>query len=104
MQKKLSKEIKETCINYVDCDDMVSVSTYQKKYINKLKALVEDHPDEVKVVAENDDGTVCVHLPLKYVHISFGEHKRREMSEDQKVAAAERLKKFRATQNEWLGE
>ena len=92
---KLSKDIKEMNVNWLDIDDMVSVTAYQKKMINQLMKLAEVHPDEVRVVAVNKDGTTVVHLPKKYVHVSFGERAKREMSEEQRVAAAERLKKAR---------
>ena len=92
---KLHKDIKEMNVNWLDIDDMVSVTAYQKKMINQLMKLAEVHPDEVRVVAVNKDGTTVVHLPKKYVHVSFGERAKREMSEEQRVAAAERLKKAR---------
>ena len=95
MGNKLPKNIREMNVNWVDVDDMVSVTAYQKKMINQLIKLAEDHPDEVRIVAVNDDGTTVVHLPKKYVHVSFYESSKREMSEEQKAAAAERLKKAR---------
>ena len=95
MAQVLPKEIKETNINYVDVDDVVSVTTFQRKYINKLKALAEKYPEEVRIIAENSDGTAVFSLPKKYVHISFGERSRREMTEDQKDAARERLEQAR---------
>ena len=92
---KLPKDIKEMNVNWLGIDDMVSVTAYQKKMINQLMKLAEAHPDEVRVVAVNKDGTTVVHLPKKYVHVSFGERAKREMSEEQRAAAAERLKKAR---------
>lgn len=90
------KEIKEFNINMCDCDDLVSVTVYQKKFINRLKSLAEEKPDEVRFVTENEDGTCVFHLPKKYVHISFGERVKRGMTEEEKAAAAERLKIARA--------
>jgi hypothetical protein len=57
--------------------------------------LVDTHPDEVRIVATNEDGTMVAHLPKKYVHINFGERAKREMTEDQKAAAAERMRTMR---------
>ena len=91
---KLLKDIKEMNVNWLDVDDMVSVTAYQKKMINQLMKLAEVHPDEVRVVAVNKDGTTVVHLPKKYVHVSFYESSKREMSEEKKAAAADRLKKM----------
>lgn len=91
---KLPKDIKEMNVNWLDIDDMVSVTAYQKKMINQLMKLAEAHPDEVRVVAVNKDGTTVVHLPKKYVHVSFYESSRKEQTEEQRAAAADRLKKM----------
>lgn len=92
MGNKILREIKEFNVNWVDCDDVVSVTAYQKKMINQLKKLAESHPEDIKIVAENEDGTICVHLAKKYVRVSFSEPNKRVMTEEQRAAAAERLK------------
>lgn len=95
MGKLRSDNIYEMNVNTVNVDDMASVTVYESKYINQLKALAEKHPDEIKIIPTGLAGVVLAHLPKKYVHISFYESSKREMSEEQKVAAAERLKKAR---------
>lgn len=95
MARFKANEIYEVGINYTNINDMVSVTTYEGKQINQLKALAEKHPDEVKLIPTGLAGVVLVHLPKKYVHVSFGERTKREMSEEQRAAAAERLKKAR---------
>ena len=95
MAKFKTNEIYEVAINYCNVDDMVSVTTYEGRQINQLKALAEKHPDEVKLIPTGLAGVVLAHLPKKYVHVSFGERAKREMSEEQRAAAAERLKKAR---------
>lgn len=95
MGKLRSDHIYEMNVNTVNVDDMASVTVYESKYINQLKALAEKHPDEIKIIPTGLAGVVLAHLPKKYVHISFYESSKREMSEEQKVAAAERLKKAR---------
>lgn len=89
---KVEREIKEFNLNMCDCDDLVSVTVYQKKFINQLISLVENEPNEVRLVAENDDGVCVFHLPKKYVHVSFGERAKRELTDEQKAAATERLR------------
>ena len=94
MAKFKAGEIYECAINYVNVDDMVSVTTYEGRQINQLKALAEKHPDEIKLVPTSLAGVVLAYLPKKYVHISFYESSRKEQTEEQKAAAAERLKKM----------
>ena len=82
-------------VNFVDSDDMVSVTAYQTKYMNQIKKLAEKYPDEVKIVktAKENDGMMLAHLPKKFVKVSFGEARaKREMTEEQKAAAAERMR------------
>lgn len=97
MRKKLPDKIYEMSIGWTDADEMVSATVYQTKYMNQLKKLAEAHPDEVKVIKEvkENDGMMVVHLPKKYCKVSFGEVRaKRELTEDQKVAARERMKRM----------
>ena len=95
MAKFKAGEIYECAINYVNVDDMVSVTTYEGRQINQIKALAEKHPDEIKIIPTGLTGVVFAHLPKKYLHVSFYESSKKEMTEDQRAAAAERLKKAR---------
>ena len=94
MAKFKANEVYEVAINYCNVDDMVSVTTYDGKQINQLKALAEKHPDEIKMIPTNLAGVVLAHLPKKYVHVSFYESNRKEQTDEQKAAAAERLRKM----------
>lgn len=97
MGKKLHDKILEMSIGWTDIDDMVSVTAYQTKYMNQLKKLAAAHPDEVKIIkeAKGNDGMMVVHLPKKYCKVSFGEVRaKKELTEDQKAAARERMKKM----------
>lgn len=95
MAKFKAGEIYEVAVNFTNVDDIASVTTYEGRQINQLKDLAEKHPDEVKLIPTGLAGVVLAHLPKKYVHVSFGERAKREMSEEQRAAAAERLKKAR---------
>lgn len=79
---------RENVIEWLNGQDMVTVSFSQGKYINKVKKLAAKS-DDVQIVAENDDGSICAHLPLKYIKISPP----RQMSEEQRQQARERLLK-----------
>ena len=95
MKNFIDGEIKETCVNFIDKDNMASVQVFQAKYINQIKALAEKYPDRVKMIETNQKGVVLAHLPKEFVHISIGERSKREMTEDQRAAAAERLRNAR---------
>lgn len=57
---------------------------------SKLLRLAENYPDEVKVKAENSDGSLFVHIPVKYVKISPP----RQVSDKQKEEASKRFKQM----------
>ena len=62
-----------------------------QKWINKIKKLKAEHPEDVKIIAENQDGSICARLPIKYLKISAP----KKVSEEQRQAASERFKKLR---------
>ena len=64
-------EIKENVIEWITGDKRVTVSLTQKRFINRVKMLAEKYPEDVEIVAENRDGTICAHLPLKALHLTI---------------------------------
>lgn len=92
--KKVPKEIKETVFGYVDVDDIASFTTYERKWINKIKKWKEEYPDKVRIIAENADGTMCAHLPKQWFKVSppkkISEEHRARMSELGKSMADKR--------------
>jgi len=57
---------------------------------SKLSKLAENCPDDVKIIAQNEDGSIYAHIPVKYVKISPP----RKISDEQKRIASERFKKM----------
>lgn len=64
-------DIKENVIEWITGDDRVTVSLTQKRFINRVKRLAEKHGEAVEIVAENADGSICAHLPLKALHLTI---------------------------------
>lgn len=62
---------------------------------NRIRRLAKEYPDEVEIIRENNDGSVFFHIPLSYLHI-YAPHKR-EMTDEQKETARQRLAKARET-------
>ena len=81
----------ENCIEFLNNQHQFTVSFCMPKWINKIKKLKEEHPDDIKIIAENEDGSICAKLPMKYLKISAP----RKVSEEQRQAASERFKKIR---------
>lgn len=57
---------------------------------SKLIRLAEKNPEEVKIIVENKDGSLFVHIPVSYVKISPP----RQVSDEQREAASERFKQM----------
>ena len=80
----------ENVIEFLNNQHSITVSFCMPKWINKVKKLSEEYPADVKILAENEDGSICAKLPMKYLKISPP----RKVSEEQKQAASERFKKM----------
>lgn len=79
--------MRDNVIEWLDGQQTVTVTFYQKKFVNRIKKLAESRND-VEIIAENGDGSICAHLPLKFIRISAP----RELSEEQIALARERAK------------
>ena len=80
----------ENVIEFLNNEDTITISFCMKKWINKIKRLHEKNPDKVKIISENKDGSICAHLPVKYLKISPP----KKVSEKQRQAASERFKQM----------
>ena len=57
---------------------------------SKLMKYAESRPDEVKIMAANEDGSAFFHIPINYIKVSPP----RKVSEEQREAAGERFRKM----------
>ena len=92
LPKGASDYSRENVIGWYKDSEIATVTFSQGRYISKIKKLAEKHPDDVKIL-ENTDGTILAYIPVKAIHISI---RNTEMSDEQKKAASERLKKIQA--------
>ena len=81
----------ENCVEFLNGQKTMTVSFCSQKWITKIKKLHELNPDDVEIIAENDDGSICARLPIKYLKISAP----RKVSDEQRQRASERFKKLR---------
>ena len=86
--------MRENVIEWYTGSDTVTVTLTQQRFINKIRKLAETNAN-VTIDAENEDGSVLAHLPLNFLRISAP----RQMSEEQKAEASERLKSVRKSLN-----
>ena len=87
-------DIYETVVEYVKGDSTITVSSTDKTWVNKIMKLYQDNPDEIHIVAQNPDGSVCAKFPKGYLKLS--KPKKMNLSEEQRVAASERFRAMHA--------
>lgn len=79
----------ENCIEWISNQHNITCTFSQLKWVNKVKQLQKKHPDKVKIVAENKDGSIVAKMPIKALKLSIIE---RELSEEQRQEMSHRLK------------
>lgn len=56
---------------WITGDDTITVTLSQRKYISKVRKLATKWPSLVSILAENADGSILAHLPLKALKLSI---------------------------------
>lgn len=80
------------CIEWLRGGEYAGVTTPSSTALkSKLMRLAKERPDEVKVMAENKDGSAYFHIPINYIKVSPP----RKVSEEQREAAGERFRRMR---------
>ena len=83
---------RENVIEFIRGDKQMTVTFSQRRFITKVKKMAEKYPNEVTIVAENEDGSICAHMPIKALQLSI---RKKELTEEQREKLRERLKKMR---------
>ena len=87
-------ENQENMIEFIVGQKTATVTFSNRKHINRIKKLYEDRKDDFKYFVENDDGTVCAKIPLKWVRINPGSKDKRTMTDEQREAARIRFQNY----------
>lgn len=93
-------ENNENMIEFLSGTRSATVTFTNQKHINRIKKLYEERGSEFKYFKENNDGSVCAKIPLKWIRVNPGSKpgsgKKREMTEEQKELLRQRLAEGRA--------
>lgn len=57
----------ENVIEWLSGDDTLTLTLSNLKHKNKIYKLAKSHPEDVEIVAENNDGSILVHMPLSWL-------------------------------------
>lgn len=91
----------ETTFNYCEVgDDKGYFCSKERRWINRMRMLAANHPEECKIIKqpENNDGYIYCKLPTSWLYVR--PPKKHVMTEEQKLAGAERLRKAREAKND----
>lgn len=81
----------EFCIEWIKGNDYAGVTVPSGTALkSKLMRYSQERPEDVKLMAENKDGSAFFHIPINYVKVSPP----RKVSEAQREAAGERFRKM----------
>lgn len=89
----------ETSIERIQGTDYCTVFTAEKKFINSLNRLNKQYPDEVQILTINEDGSMVAHVPYSWFKFIKPPAKR-EYTDEQKQAMAERMMRARESRKE----
>ena len=99
-EPKLSNSVsvleQEVCINFMRDEDFATIYTSDTTYMTKLDKLCKTSPDMYSLIA--DTGRGKTYRVEDKTQISF-RAKKRELSEEQKIAAGERMRKYQASKH-----
>lgn len=93
-------DFKETSIDLLSVDNHATFCSSETKWINKILKLKEAYPDKVDIRyrPEDNDGMIVSHIPKSWIKVS--PPRKRNMTEEQRVALAERLAFARSKRSE----
>ena len=92
-------DFKETCINWLASEPRATFCSEEQKWINKILKLKEEYPDEVniQVAPENNHGVLLADVPKSWIKVS--PKRKRNYTDEQRAAAAARMKAVKEKQN-----
>ena len=86
----------ENIIEFLSDEAKAMVTFSQGRYKSRIKKLAAERPEECDIVAENQDGSLCAHIPVSWVKIT----PTKELSEKQLKQAIENFSKCRSIRHE----
>lgn len=84
----------ENAIEFLKGQERATVTFSSEKWRNRLRKLQKEHPSEVDIVTDDNIYTVG-HIPTSWLKI----HPPRNMTEEQRLELADRMRKLREVQD-----
>lgn len=92
---------RETVVGWDDSTKTAILTTWNKALMNKIDKLCKEHPNTYKLINEQEfEGSIYKEYQFSKRLVSFRAPTKRKMSEEQKKAAADRMRKMKAKEKE----
>lgn len=85
----MSDIVNENVIEFLRNQDTATVTFCQPRFANKVRTLAKQYPEEVKITAENEDGSLVAHIPTRWICLKAP----RQLSEEERRVLSDRAKK-----------
>lgn len=74
----------ENVLEWLKDAEQSTLTLSQPRTISRVKQLAEKYPEKCEIVAENKDGSICAHVPVKWIKIAppkqFTDEQKKEMA------------------------
>lgn len=90
----------ETACGYLSEDHVLWVSSDDPKWKGRLLKLAEEYPDDVTIVRRPEDNDGCIYLKCPSTWLRIAPPKKVNLSDEQRAAFGERMKKIRKEKSE----
>ena len=84
----------ENVMEWIENDKVATVTLSQRRHITKIRKLAEEHPEDVQILHNNADGSICAHIPVKYIKFNppkeLSEEVRQKYSKNMSKVVSER--------------
>jgi len=84
----------ETCFNYCNRDHGY-FSSDERKFINKVRRLKEQYPEQVRIIAEPEDNDGCIYCELPVEWFSVRVPRKMNLTDEQREEMSVRMKQLR---------
>lgn len=82
-------DICETVVEYTRGNSYITVSSTDSNWVKKILKVCANNPEDTRIVAQNQDGSVCVKMPKSYLKLS--PPKKNNLTDEQRKAVSRRL-------------
>lgn len=79
----------ENIIEFIENEERATVTFSQGRYKTRIRKLAAEHPEDCEIVAENQDGSLCAHIPVAWVKII----PTRQLTDEQREERAEAMRR-----------